>query len=211
MSTTEVNQQPAADAGDGELPETATAQQESLLPGVRTSAWRRWLPRLAPALVYLAIREIGLLMLAWMAARGGGTVTSALTAWDGHWFLAIARDGYDGVPGDLVDNFGRHTSATPLAFFPGYPYVVRWVAGLPGVGLDPAHVETNIVIFDVAATGVAATAIAERTLAEHGVRLCPLSATVIRAVTHLDVDRAGVGAAVEALASVLSASATISA
>jgi threonine aldolase len=85
------------------------------------------------------------------------------------------------------------------------------IASLPRIGLNPATVETNIVIFDVSATGLTATAIAERALAEHGVRLCPLSATVIRAVTHLDVDRAGVDAAVEALSSILSPSATISA
>jgi threonine aldolase len=85
------------------------------------------------------------------------------------------------------------------------------VASLPGIGLDPATVETNIVIFDVSATGLAATTIAERTLAEHGVRLCPLSANVIRVVTHLDVDRADIEAALEALQSVLGAPATISA
>jgi threonine aldolase len=85
------------------------------------------------------------------------------------------------------------------------------IASLPGIELDPATVETNIVIFDVSATGLTATAIAERALAERGVRLCPLSATVIRAVTHLDVDRAGVDAAVDALSSILSPSATISA
>jgi threonine aldolase len=77
------------------------------------------------------------------------------------------------------------------------------IASLPGVGLDPMSVETNIVIFDVAAASQAATAIAERTRAEHGVRLCPLSPTVIRAVTHLDVGRADIDAAVEALGSVL--------
>jgi threonine aldolase len=76
-------------------------------------------------------------------------------------------------------------------------------ARLPGVGLDPTSVETNIVIFDVAAASQTATAIAERTLAEHGVRLCPLSPTVIRAVTHLDVGRADIDAAIEALGSVL--------
>jgi threonine aldolase len=77
------------------------------------------------------------------------------------------------------------------------------IAGLPGVGLDPASVDTNIVIFDVAAAGQSATAIADRTLAEHGVRLCPLSPTAIRAVTHLDVGRADIDAAIEALGSVL--------
>jgi threonine aldolase len=81
------------------------------------------------------------------------------------------------------------------------------VAGLPGIGLDPATVETNIVIFDVATATQSATAIADRTLAEHGVRLCPLSPTLIRAVTHLDVGRADIDAAVEALGSVLAAEA----
>jgi threonine aldolase len=77
------------------------------------------------------------------------------------------------------------------------------IAELPGVDLDPGTVETNIVIFDVAGTGLSATTIADRVLAQHGVRLDPLSPSVIRAVTHLGVDRAGVDAAIEALRSVL--------
>jgi threonine aldolase len=77
------------------------------------------------------------------------------------------------------------------------------VARLPGVALDPSSVETNIVIFEVAAARQTATAIADRTLAEHGVRLCPLSPTVMRAVTHLDLGRADIDAAIEALGSVL--------
>jgi threonine aldolase len=77
------------------------------------------------------------------------------------------------------------------------------IAQLPGISLDPATVETNIVIFDVSGTGLPATTIADRTVADHAVRLCPLSPTTIRVVTHLDVDRAGVDAAVEAMRSVL--------
>src|SRR5713101_8224220 len=42
----------------------------------------------------------------------------------------------------------------------------RGIAGLPGVALDPAHVETNIVIFDVTAPGLTAQALADRLLAE---------------------------------------------
>ncbi|HEY0806458.1 MAG TPA: hypothetical protein VGD84_15395, partial [Pseudonocardiaceae bacterium] len=151
MSTTEVNQPPAAD-GSGELPETPAAQRESSLPA---SVWQRWLARLAPTLVYLAIRETGVLMLAWMAGRGGTDVTTALTAWDGQWFTAIAQYGYDGVPSRLVDNFGRHTSATPLAFFPGYPYVVRWVAQLPGVGFDAAAFTVSLASGVACAYGLA--------------------------------------------------------
>jgi len=79
------------------------------------------------------------------------------------------------------------------------------LSALPGVGLDPSHVETNIVIFDVEGTGRDAHEIAESTLQRHGVRLSPLGPTTIRAVTHLDVSRAGIEAALEAVASVLSA------
>ena len=77
------------------------------------------------------------------------------------------------------------------------------IARLPGVDLDPRTVDTNIVIFDVAGTSQSATAIVERILVQHGIRLDSLSPSVIRAVTHLGVDRAGIDAAIEALTSVL--------
>ncbi|HEV3232603.1 MAG TPA: GntG family PLP-dependent aldolase [Candidatus Dormibacteraeota bacterium] len=73
------------------------------------------------------------------------------------------------------------------------------IAGLPGLSLDPAAVETNILIFDVAPSGMTAAAVADRALESHGVRLCPIGPTLVRAVTHLDVDDAGVGAAIAAL------------
>ncbi|MFI9008888.1 hypothetical protein ACIGNX_16855 [Actinosynnema sp. NPDC053489] len=88
---------------------------------------------LAPAVLYLVVRELGLLALQLMAARWDKDVTRALTSWDGQWFLGIAEGGYADVPRGLVDAFGRRTAETPLAFFPGYPTLVRWVAGLPGV------------------------------------------------------------------------------
>jgi len=99
----------------------------------------RWTVRrvgelLAPALIFLGIREFGLLVLTWMAAVTDRSVTEALRSWDGQWFLAIAEGGYAGVPASLVDAFGRRSAETPLAFFPGYPTVVRWVAGVDGSG-----------------------------------------------------------------------------
>jgi len=61
------------------------------------------------------------------------------------------------------------------------------LASLPGVRLDPAKVETNIVIFEVpdAATFGAA-------LADDGVAMSVFGATRMRAVTHLDVDDDGI-------------------
>lgn len=70
------------------------------------------------------------------------------------------------------------------------------LAGLPGIKLDPADVETNIVIFD--ATGALDAAAAVARLAEHGVRMGALGPRTMRAVTHLDVDRAGIDRALAA-------------
>jgi threonine aldolase len=60
------------------------------------------------------------------------------------------------------------------------------LAGIDGVSIDPATVETNIVIFEVAD---AARLVAE--LAAVGIELRHRGPRV-RAVTHLDVDRAGI-------------------
>ncbi|HEX8179508.1 MAG TPA: GntG family PLP-dependent aldolase [Pyrinomonadaceae bacterium] len=75
------------------------------------------------------------------------------------------------------------------------------LAELPGVQIDPERVVTNIVIFDVAETGHAADEICAR-LAEHGVLASGFS-TAIRMVTHYDVARADIEAALDALRAVL--------
>jgi threonine aldolase len=70
------------------------------------------------------------------------------------------------------------------------------LAGLPGVKLDPAELETNIVFFDL--TGALdAPAAVERLLAR-GVRMGALGPRTIRAVTHLDVGAEGIDRALEA-------------
>jgi len=70
------------------------------------------------------------------------------------------------------------------------------LAELPGVKLDPAEVDTNIVFFDVTGSLDAPTAV-ERLLA-HGVRVGALGPRTLRAVTHLDVDAAGIDRALAA-------------
>ena len=71
------------------------------------------------------------------------------------------------------------------------------LAQLDGVRIDPARVETNIVIFEVDDARAAAARLAER------VELSALDATRLRAVTHLDVARADIDTALGALAEVL--------
>jgi threonine aldolase len=67
------------------------------------------------------------------------------------------------------------------------------LARIDGIGLDPATVETNLVYFEVAD----APAFCARLL-ERGVRMGALGPRTVRAVTHLDVDRAGIDAAIVA-------------
>jgi threonine aldolase len=59
------------------------------------------------------------------------------------------------------------------------------LAGLPGVALDPATVETNIVIFELRGALEAPAAVAA--LLARGVRMGAMGPRAIRAVTHLDV------------------------
>ena len=61
------------------------------------------------------------------------------------------------------------------------------LAELPGVELDPVSVETNIVVFGVPD----AEAFCAALLADE-VKMGPLDSRTVRAVTHLDVDAAGV-------------------
>jgi len=84
----------------------------------------------------------------------------------------------------------------------------RWLAeqlaAMPGIAIDPATVETNIVIFDVSATGLTSSEISAQ-LKQRGVLINGISPTAMRAVTHYDVDRAGCQRAVEVLSEILAA------
>ena len=62
--------------------------------------------------------------------------------------------------------------------------------------VDPAAVETKIVLFDVTGTLDAPTAV-QRLLAR-GVRMGARGPRTVRAVTHLDVDAAGIDRALAA-------------
>ena len=75
------------------------------------------------------------------------------------------------------------------------------LAAIEGVSIDPALVETNIVLFDVAD----APALLER-LAADGVEMSRFGETRVRAVTHLDVDAAGIERALVAVRDALATS-----
>jgi threonine aldolase len=70
------------------------------------------------------------------------------------------------------------------------------LATLPGIQLDPATVETNLVFFDL--TGALDASAAVEQLLAHGVRMGALGPRSIRAVTHLDVSVQGIERALDA-------------
>ncbi|MBM3518866.1 MAG: aminotransferase class I/II-fold pyridoxal phosphate-dependent enzyme [Alphaproteobacteria bacterium] len=76
-------------------------------------------------------------------------------------------------------------------------HLARGLADIPGVEIDPAQVETNIVHFGVAGSGLAATEIRDALLTE-GVRMRAIAPMGMRALTHMDVSRAGIDEALTA-------------
>ena len=154
MSSTDVTRTDSAADSTDEDPPTPTEPDETepdtrswlRLPDSRTV--RRIGSLLAPALIFLGIREFGLLVLMWMGYENNRSISEVLRSWDGQWFLAIAERGYAGVPPELVDAFNRRSAETPLAFFPGYPWLIRLVAavdGPNGIGLVTAALTVTIV------------------------------------------------------------------
>jgi threonine aldolase len=71
------------------------------------------------------------------------------------------------------------------------------LAELPGITVDPSRVETNIVFFDVAGTGISAADWVDALL-DQGTRMGSVGTTRVRAVTHLDVDSDGIERALDA-------------
>lgn len=126
--------------------EASTDQRE------RTPDWRSWL---TPIGIYLLVRAIGIAVLGRFDVLRGTSLYESLSAWDGKWMLAIAEHGYAGVPYDLTDARGIHSSDTAFAFFPGYPYTVGLIAKLPLISPFGAAVLLNLLLGCLAAVGTA--------------------------------------------------------
>lgn len=68
------------------------------------------------------------------------------------------------------------------------------IAPLPGLKVEPEHVDSNIVLIDVSGSGHDGGTWSGK-LGERGVRMAPIGPTMLRALTHLDVTRDEVEAA----------------
>jgi threonine aldolase len=78
------------------------------------------------------------------------------------------------------------------------------LAEIPGITINPEEVETNIVFFNVDESGRTAQEIAAA-LKDKGVMMGPRGKTRFRAITHLDVSRQDVEAAIAAMNEVMRA------
>jgi threonine aldolase len=77
------------------------------------------------------------------------------------------------------------------------------LAAIPGIGLDPARVQTNIVIFELQ-EGAPDPAEFNRRLAEHGVKMSLVGGRQVRDVTHYGIEATHIEQALAAVAQVLS-------
>ena len=73
---------------------------------------------------------------------------------------------------------------------------------IEGVSIEPEHVETNIVIFDIAERGMTAAQVRDE-MKKKGVLIHPFGKTLIRLVTHLDVSKEDIEVALKTFRRVL--------
>jgi len=78
------------------------------------------------------------------------------------------------------------------------------LAEIPGIGLNPADVQTNILVFDVSGTGMTAPELSAK-LKERGVLANAVDPKQMRMVTHYDVSEDDVERAVRVLQEVFAA------
>jgi len=81
-------------------------------------------------------------------------------------------------------------------------FLAEGLARTPGITIDPRTVVTNIVIFDISATGMTSADLSRR-LAERGVLANGVGPETMRLVTHMDVGREACARALEILEDVV--------
>ncbi|MDQ1439400.1 MAG: hypothetical protein QOK43_3029 [Acidimicrobiaceae bacterium] len=109
-----------------------------------TDATPRAQPRdlLVPLGLFAASRVV-VWTSAWVAwfLNGKLSLGEILTKWDGDWYLKIVNHGY---PTTIVRGEGN-AAQSPLAFYPGYPALVRAVMAVTPFGPRTAAVLVNVV------------------------------------------------------------------
>ena len=70
--------------------------------------------------------------------------------------------------------------------------LAQGLAEIEGISVNANEIDTNMVFFDVSGLGVTAAEFAGRMRVEHDIRIGPMGPSLMRAVTHLDVDASAV-------------------
>jgi len=83
-------------------------------------------------------------------------------------------------------------------------YLAERLTEVDGIEINPATVETNIILLKVTSDKMSARELSA-SLGEQGIRIGAMSERDVRLVTHLDVDRAGVEEAADAIQMLLGA------
>jgi hypothetical protein len=82
-----------------------------------------------------------------MLPRGDTTVGTRLLSWDSGWFIRVARDGYPRGP---ISGPGAGGDVGGLAFFPGYPLLVRYLHEATRLNVEAAALGVSWVAAAVA-------------------------------------------------------------
>jgi len=131
-----------------------TAPRELSTPETQTrsrfdTAWHDWIrPAWYPAAAYILSRVLALLAIATTGAIEDDVNLSRLVSvWDGGWYTIVSTQGYP----HTVPTFHGQALQSALAFFPGYPFLMRAMSDVTGLG---AHVTGE---FIAGAGGLVAT------------------------------------------------------
>lgn len=89
-------------------------------------------------------------------------------------------------------------------------YLANRLAQIPGIHIDPSHVETNILVFDISGLDIPTDEFSKQ-LRSRGVLSNGISRTHMRMVTHVDIRREDCERAADVLAEVASQTQTITA
>lgn len=106
-----------------------------------------------PGTVFVAVRLVGVLILAGIGAAHGRSLVDTLNSWDGHWYLRIAATGYSALSAG-VDANGHTAVDTTMAFFPGYSIMIDLLAALTNLAPVAAGLLISAVAGIAAAYGV---------------------------------------------------------
>ncbi|MER7580063.1 glycosyltransferase family 39 protein [Kitasatospora sp. NPDC097691] len=168
MSTASSTESPGTEPGS---PAASTAAPSEEQAGRTPGRFGALVDRFAPALgAYAAVKAIGLTVfmlllshtgdyLTKQPGRGGGANPwDVLSTWDGVWYQRIAENGYNP---QLIPLHGFPLASyyeNSAAFFPLYPWLMRLVGTVTGLGSYGSGIMVSVLASLVAAAGIFAIA-----------------------------------------------------